>query len=88
MRGVCGVKPDRRGGDSWVAVFSDPFKKRQRRFHFKSEAEATAKKISTTAKIKAIQEGHFTVSPNVTDIVLWLVKEGKEGVASAANHNC
>jgi integrase len=84
MRGVRGIKPDRQGTDSWVASISDPFQKRERRFHFKTQDEATAKKLDVRAKIKAIQDGHFTVPENVTDIVLWLVKNGKEGVASGS----
>ena len=83
MGTVRGVAPNKRG-TGYACRISDPFQKRQREFYFGTEAEATAKKLDTVTKIKAIQSGHFTVPPNVVDIVLWLVKDGKKGIAQEA----
>ena len=83
-RNMRGVRPDRRGGGKWIAAISDPFHKRQRRFHFNSQDEAVARKLDTVAKIKAVEKGALTVPSNVEDIVLWIVKDGKEGFAKDA----
>jgi integrase len=80
MKTVRGVKPDRDGSKSWVVILSDPFEKRQRRFHLATtQEEAVAKKIEVVAKIKHIQNGTMTIPEDVTDIVCWLVKGGQNG---------
>ena len=85
MKTMRGVKPAKVGhGSGWQIVISDPFQKRQRRFNFDSQTQALTKKLDIRTKVKAIQQGSFTVPPRVTDIVLWLAKGGSNGCSEDA----